>query len=223
MCVLGLATFAAGAIANESPAQDIEDNSSSSSERSGKMAGLKSSNVLAEIAREMVMRSTSNSQASLSEIVIGKVLSLNLTNLFILLVLKALLFGAGLFSFGFLKNGSGAHGYGRSSDEDNLIPDPRANPLITESELLLLLSYLMGDANSDYECLHRVACEEPKKAREYVTAAKMLIKGARIFNNVVPYNPKYEGIVTKLQEAVDYGINGEKCDARYTCAGRYGS
>ena len=111
-----------------------------------------------------------------------QVLSLNLTNLFILLVLKALLFGAGLFSFGFLKQGGGASGYGRSSDEDNLIPDPRSNPLITEPEILLLLSYLMGDANSDYDCLHRVACEEPKKAREYVTAAKLLIKGAKMFN-----------------------------------------
>jgi hypothetical protein len=105
-----------------------------------------------------------------------------LTNLFILLVLKALLFGAGLFSFGFLKNGGGSTGYGRSSHEEKLIPDPWANPFITESELLLLLTYLMGDANSEYDCLQRVACEEPKKALEYITAAKMLIKGARIFN-----------------------------------------
>jgi hypothetical protein len=105
-----------------------------------------------------------------------------LTNLFILLVLKALLFGAGLFSFGFLKNGAGSTGYGRSSHEENLIPDSWANPFITESELLLLLTYLMGDANSEYNCLERVACEEPKKATEYITAAKMLTKVARIFN-----------------------------------------
>jgi hypothetical protein len=100
-----------------------------------------------------------------------------------LLVLKALLFGAGLFSFGFLKNGgTSSSGYGRSSVENNLISDPWANPLVTESELLLLFTYLMGDANNDYDCLNRVACEEPKKAHEYITAAKMLIKGARIFN-----------------------------------------
>ncbi|XP_069686120.1 uncharacterized protein [Periplaneta americana] len=208
---LGLATFAAAAISNDTPAQDIANSYNTSEERTGKMTGLKPANVLADIAREMVMRSTTNSQ----------VLSLNLTNLFILLVLKALLFGAGLFSFGFLKHGGGTSGsYGRSSDDDNLIPDPRANPLITESELLLLLTYLMGDANNDYNCLHRVACEEPKKAREYVTAAKMLIKGARIFNTVVPYNPKYEGIVAKLQEAVDYGISGEQCEVRYKCSSK---
>jgi hypothetical protein len=36
--------------------------------------------------------------------------------------------------------------------------------------------------------------------------------------SVVKYNPKYEAIVTKLQEAVDYGANGEQCDARYACS-----
>jgi hypothetical protein len=53
---LSLATFAAAAISNVSPAQG-----NSSSEKT-RMAGLKSSNVLADIAREMVMRSTTNSQ-----------------------------------------------------------------------------------------------------------------------------------------------------------------
>jgi hypothetical protein len=60
--LLSLATFAAAAISNESPAQDTASRSNSSSEKAGKMAGLKSSNVLADIAREMVMRSTTNSQ-----------------------------------------------------------------------------------------------------------------------------------------------------------------
>jgi hypothetical protein len=59
---LSLATFAAAAISNVSPAQGIANRSNSSSEKTGKMMGLKSSNVLADIAREMVMRSTTNSQ-----------------------------------------------------------------------------------------------------------------------------------------------------------------
>jgi hypothetical protein len=36
--------------------------------------------------------------------------------------------------------------------------------------------------------------------------------------SVVPYNPKYEGIVTKLQAAVDYGASGKQCNTRYTCS-----
>lgn len=38
--------------------------------------------------------------------------------------------------------------------------------------------------------------------------------------SVVEYNPKYERIVAKLQEAVDYGVSGERCDARYTCSSK---
>lgn len=52
----------------------------------------------------------------------------------------------------------------------------------------------MGDVNNDYACLNRVACEEPKKAREYITAAKMLIKGARIFNTWV-WNLAYSKVM----------------------------
>lgn len=38
--------------------------------------------------------------------------------------------------------------------------------------------------------------------------------------SVVEYNPKYEAIIAKLQEAVDYGVSGERCDARYTCSSK---
>jgi hypothetical protein len=60
--LLTLATFAAAAISNESPAQGITGGPNSSNERTGKMAAIKPANVLADIAREMVMRSTTNSQ-----------------------------------------------------------------------------------------------------------------------------------------------------------------
>jgi hypothetical protein len=60
--LLSLATFAAAAISNESSAQDTTNGLNSSSERTGKVSGLKPANVLADIAREMVMRSTTNSQ-----------------------------------------------------------------------------------------------------------------------------------------------------------------
>jgi archaellum component FlaG (FlaF/FlaG flagellin family) len=60
--LLTLASFAAAAISNESPVQGITDGFNSSSEKTAKMAGLKPANVLADIAREMIMRSTTNSQ-----------------------------------------------------------------------------------------------------------------------------------------------------------------
>lgn len=61
----------------------------------------------------------------------------------------------------------------------------RSNPYISESEILLALSYLMGDASEKYGCLQRVACEDPKKSKEYLSGAKMLIKGAQFFYKLV--------------------------------------
>nr|CAD7574708.1 unnamed protein product [Timema californicum] len=184
---------------------DAEEVSSSnqveSDDRDGRVGP---AGVLAEIAKEMVTRSATNSQ----------VLSLNLTNLLILLILKALLFGAGLFSFGFLKNGGPG---GRSADTEPLFSDPRVSPPFTESELLLALSFLMGDPTQEYDCLYRVACEEPSKAKEYLLGAKMMIKGAKLFNSVIPYDTKYEPIVATLQKAVEHGASGGNCLQRYSC------
>lgn len=63
--LLTLATIAAAAISHESPVQGITDGFNSSSEKTAKIAGLKSANVLADIAREMIMRSTTNSQVGI--------------------------------------------------------------------------------------------------------------------------------------------------------------
>ncbi|XP_029679540.1 uncharacterized protein LOC115245392 [Formica exsecta] len=74
--------------------------------------------MLAEIAKEIVQRSTTSSQ----------VLNLNLSNLLLLLVLKVVVFGAGYI---------GQHGYkGRELEDENIV---------SEGELALALGYLIGD------------------------------------------------------------------------------
>lgn len=61
----------------------------------------------------------------------SQVVSLNLTNLFVLILLKALIFAAGSIGAETWKGG-----YGRHNDEEN--------KLITDEEALLFLSYLAG-------------------------------------------------------------------------------
>uniref|UniRef100_A0A1B6DQY9 Uncharacterized protein n=1 Tax=Clastoptera arizonana TaxID=38151 RepID=A0A1B6DQY9_9HEMI len=158
--------------------------------------------MLADIAKELIARSGSNSQ----------VLSLNLTNLVILLVLKGLLFGAAMFGTGTYK--------GRNAEEYTDDYMPQTQPIITESEILLLITYLMGETNEKYDCLKKVACNEPKKAKEYVAAGKMLLKGAKIFNRVIPLNPKYEHLLYELQQATQYSAEGGICDHQYSCSSR---
>lgn len=89
-----------------------------------------------------------------------QVLSLNLTNLILLLVLKGLLLGVAAWGTGAWK--------GRGLEA----PSPT---LLSEPELALVVSYLMGEANGKYNCLLNVACQQPKKTREYLAAGKMLL------------------------------------------------
>merc|ERR1711973_186294 len=82
----------------------------------------------------------------------SEVLTLNLTNL---LVLKALIFGFGLFSVG---------GAGRSAD----------TPAVTQSDLTGGMCFLMytSGAEEKFDCIKRTACEDPYLASDYLTAAK---------------------------------------------------
>ena len=100
-------------------------------------------------AMELLARASSTSE----------VLTLNLTNLLILLVLKALIFGFGLFSFG---------GTGRSSDQ----------PIVNESDLEGGACFLMYTAGVDakLDCIKKVACYDRPTAYSYKTAAKMANK-----------------------------------------------
>jgi len=129
----------------------------------------------------------------------SEVLTLNLTNLLILLVLKALIFGFGLFSVG---------GAGRSIDS------PQA---LTQSELtggMCFLMYTSGD-ESKLDCVQRTVCEDPFLAQDYLTAAKMWYKLHKMLKSIVPFSEKYSKIMYTVQEASEYGKTGAACSDRY--------
>ncbi|KAL0117894.1 hypothetical protein PUN28_008934 [Cardiocondyla obscurior] len=140
--------------------------------------------MLAEIAKEFIQRSTTGSQ----------VLNLNLSNLLLLLVLKAVVFGAGYI---------GHHGYkGRELEDENIV---------SEGEVALALGYLIGDT-----CLYRAACEEPHIAREYLGAAEMLLETMKLMPQSLPAKPSYEKTMTEFRKAIEYG-RVEQCPPEYSC------
>ncbi|XP_011175957.2 uncharacterized protein LOC105207959 [Solenopsis invicta] len=140
--------------------------------------------MLAEIAKEFIQRSTTSSQ----------VLNLNLSNLLLLLVLKAIVFGAGYI---------GNHGYkGRELEDENIL---------SEGELTLALGYLIGDT-----CLYRAACEEPHIAREYLGAAEMLLQTMKLVPQNLPTESTHEKMITEFRKAIEYG-NIEQCPPEYSC------
>lgn len=94
----------------------------------------------------------------------SEVLTLNLTNLIILIVVKAIIFG-----FGFL----GAAGRRSDSSPQQIT--------FNQSDLMMMMTYALGSTTKDYDCLYRTACEDPETAQQYMTASKMLLKGAKFF------------------------------------------
>jgi len=137
-------------------------------------------------AMEMLARASSTSE----------VLTLNLTNLLILLVLKALIFGFGLFSTG---------AAGRSSDESLMTPADMTGGMC-------FMMYMSG-ADEKLSCIERTACEDPYLAKDYLTAAKMIYKGYKLVGMHV--GDKYASVMHSVNEAAEYGVSGKDCGLKY--------
>jgi len=138
---------------------------------------------LIELATELMARASSTSE----------VLTLNLTNLLILIVLKAIIFGFGLFSVG-----SSA----RSSDESTSL---------SQSDLTGGMCFIMftSGAEEKLSCIQRTACEDPKTASEYATAAKMAYKVQKLLG--VNFSSKYETVLNALEDAKSHSLQGGDC------------
>ena len=116
-------------------------------------ASAESFSPLVSTAMEFLARASSTSE----------VLTLNITNLIILLIAKAIIIGFGIFA-------GGIGGQARSAEHHS--------PAITQSDLtggMCFMMYTSGE-DSKLSCIQRTACADPKTAAEYVTAAKMWYK-----------------------------------------------
>jgi len=125
----------------------------------------------------------------------SEVLTLNITNLIILLIAKAIIIGFGIFA-------GGVGGQARSSEN---------SPAITQSDLtggMCFLMYTSGE-DSKLSCIQRTACADPKTAAEYVTAAKMWYKVHKLLN--VPFDTKYETVLNALEDAKSHALSGGDC------------
>ena len=56
----------------------------------------------------------------------------------------------------------------------------------------------------------RATCESPKVASDYLKAAKLWYKMHQVLE-VVPYNEKYSGLVSALEESTSEGVTSGQC------------
>ncbi|XP_060804013.1 uncharacterized protein LOC106140545 [Amyelois transitella] len=179
---------------------------SSFMETAGNFLSSTGGQIVSGMAKDFIARSTGSSQVGFD--CVTQVLSLNLTNLVILIVLKALILAAGFFGAGAWKGG---HHYGRSLDEN------KNASFITEDELLLYLGYLSGQQSKDYGCLYRLSCNRPEQAGMYSSGADLLLQGAKLFQgNSIELEP-YEEVSKGIREAAEWGERGVNCEQRYKC------
>jgi hypothetical protein len=140
---------------------------------------------LIELTSELLARASTTSE----------VLTLNLTSLIILILLKGIIFGMGIFSVGSVFTA-------RSTKETSIV---------SKSDLsggMCFILYTSG-AEEKLSCIQRTACEDPETASEYATAAKMVHK---VHNMVgVNFGSKYETVLNALEDAKSHLLRGGDC------------
>ena len=60
---------------------------------------------------------------------------------------------------------------GRSADSVSFYED---------RDMLWGLTYLLSRSIENYDCLNKLACEDPQGAKNYLFASKMMLKGAKM-------------------------------------------
>jgi len=144
-----------------------------------------------QTALEVVSRASSSSE----------VLSLNLTNLVILLALKVAIVAFGLFS-------GGATGRSSMSSLTEGADLSLSQNDMTGGMCFLLLT---GGDEEKLSCVQRAACESPISAGNYLTAAKLWYKMHKIIK-VVPFQEKYQTIMVSVNDAMEHANTGASCE-----------
>ena len=73
---------------------------------------------------------------------------------------------------------------------------------------MCFIMYTSG-AEEKLSCVQRTACEDPKTASEYATAAKMLYKVQKLVG--IDFSKKYEIVLNALEDAKSHGLQGGEC------------
>ncbi|XP_017039929.1 uncharacterized protein LOC108087184 [Drosophila ficusphila] len=165
--------------------------------------GSPAGHVVIQVAKELLHRSAGNSQ----------VLSLNLTNLLIIILLKVLIFSAGMLGAGHW-SGYG-YGHGRSDGRS----DNSFGLGLASGDDYLITGFLAAQGAGRDECLYAASCACPTAAYEYAKAGRALLGAIEVFQGVPLEKPRYNDLIVLMERAAYDGFRGVACNTTQTCDG----
>lgn len=88
---------------------------------------------------------------------------------------------------------------------------------IHTDEAPLFIGYLALQGSGQEGCLNRAACQAPQTARNYLKAAKAVVKGMEMFDAQQFNSSAYAYTFNKFEQSIREGIEGAPCNAIYQC------
>ncbi|KAH8383248.1 hypothetical protein KR009_007572 [Drosophila setifemur] len=167
------------------------------------MFGSPAGHVVMQVAKELIHRSAGNSQ----------VLSLNLTNLLIIVLLKVLIFSAGLLGAGHWS--SYGYGHGRSAGRS----DSNLGLGLNSGDDYMIMGFLAAQGAGRDECLYAASCACPTAAYEYAKAGRALMGAMEVLQGVSLEKPRYSDLIVLMEKAAYDGFRGVACNTTQTCDG----
>lgn len=98
-----------------------------------------------------------------------------MSNLVLMLVLRGLIWGVS-----YAQNGGDKEA--RTADRGSTAARSSVRDAFTETDAVLFLGYLVADQTGRYDCLNRVACEQPSRAESYLGSARFVLNAAKMID-----------------------------------------
>lgn len=90
--------------------------------------------------------------------------------------------------------------------------------MIRADEAPLFLGYLALEGSGKDGCLNHAACKAPATAKEYLKAAKAVIRGTEMLDKQFFNSTNdYSYTLYQLEQAIRKGYEGASCDSIYHC------
>ncbi|XP_068237933.1 uncharacterized protein [Palaemon carinicauda] len=92
--------------------------------------------------------------------------------------------------------------------------DASSDSFVDQQDVLLLLSWLLGEVSEDTSCLERIVCLTPSKSARYISLSSMVFNVASYLRRWVPYSKRFDDLLGRLEDVTLDGF-AQECQNYY--------